>query len=388
MLSQRIERLESSATIDVIDHVATLKADGVDVIDLASGDQTSAGSELFRTPAPVREAAKESMDRGETQLSPSAGLHELREIIAEKFRSDNDIDTTAADVIVTPGTKFALFASILSLIDQGDEVVLLNPSYVSFEHLVKLAGGRVTYADLDPETNFTVGDGNLASVVSDDTALVILNTPLNPSGSVFPESDLELIRDLAIEHDFRAISDEIYEKLVFDGTHHSLASLDGMADRTVTVNGLSKAYAMNGWRIGYLTAPAELVNAIGKVHGNVASSIPIFSQHAAIEALHSSPTIVGELQSLLHARRDVLVETLEANGVDVRKPQAGMYAFLPTAADDDLAVAEELITNEHVAVTPGSAFGVSGYVRLCYLLDPNRLETGLERITPYLQDAP
>ncbi|MDY6780194.1 MAG: aminotransferase class I/II-fold pyridoxal phosphate-dependent enzyme, partial [Halobacteria archaeon] len=220
-----------SATLRISDLASELETKGADVVDLSVGEPD------FTTPEHIREEAKASLDRGETGYTPSKGIPDLREAIAHKLRTDNDLHVQRDEVIVTPGAKQALFEAILSLLCDGDEVALLDPAWVSYEAMVKVAGGELNRITLDPKTGFTPGDVNLAEHVSDDTRLMVVNTPANPSGAVFSRDELAEIRDLAVDHDFWVISDEIYEKIIYGAEHHSLGAMDGMGDRTITVNG-------------------------------------------------------------------------------------------------------------------------------------------------------
>ncbi|MFW5928908.1 MAG: pyridoxal phosphate-dependent aminotransferase [Halobacteriota archaeon] len=375
--SDRIGRVEPSATLRISDLASELERDGADVVDLSVGEPD------FDTPQHVKQAAKNALDRGETGYTPTTGITDLREAIAHKLRVDNDLAVERDEVVVTPGAKQALFETIVTLLRDGDHVLLLDPAWVSYEAIVKIAGGEVDRLTLDPETGFTPGDVDVAEGVTRDTRLIVVNTPSNPTGAVFSEDELREIRDLAVDHDLWVISDEIYEKIVYGATHHSLGAFDGMQDRTVTVNGFSKAYSMTGWRLGYYVAPEELRREAGKLHSHSVSCATSFAQHGGVAAIDGPREPVEEMVSEFESRRDVLLDVLEDAGVSIPAPEGAFYAFVPVDGDD-VEVAETALEEEHVATTPGSAFGVEGYVRLSYAASEERIVEGVERLEPYL----
>jgi aspartate aminotransferase len=376
--SDSVERVEPSATLRISDLASELEAKGADVVDLSVGEPD------FTTPEHIRTEAKASLDRGETGYTPSAGIPDLREAIAHKLREENGLRVERNEVVVTPGAKQALFETIFALVREGDEVVLLDPAWVSYEAMVKMAGGELNRVTLDASTGFTLGDADLAEAVSNDTRLLVVNTPSNPTGGVFSEEELAEIRDLAVDHDFWVISDEIYEKIVYGAEHHSLGAMDGMGGRTVTVNGFSKSYAMTGWRLGYFVAPEGVREQASKVHSHSVSCATSFAQRGAVAAIDGPQQPVEEMVSAFESRRDTLVDALADAGVEIPKPEGAFYAFVPVDADDDAALCEEILQEEYVATTPGSAFGVPGYMRVSYATDEERIKEGVERFAPYL----
>jgi aspartate aminotransferase len=371
--ADRVERVEPSATLAISNLAAELEAEGKDVVDLSVGEPD------FPTPENVVEAGKAAMDAGHTGYTSSNGIPELREAIAEKLRG-NGVDAEAGNVIVTPGGKQALFETVQALIDDGDEVVLLDPAWVSYEAMVKLSGGSLTRVDLTPhDFQLEPALADLAAAVADETALLVVNSPSNPTGAVFSDAALEGVRDLAVEHDVTVISDEIYERITYGVEQTSLGSLDGMGDRTVTINGFSKAYSMTGWRLGYLCAPEELVSQAGKLHSHSVSCAVNFVQHAGVEALENTDDAVVEMRDAFEARRDMLVDLLADHGVDVAVPDGAFYMMLPVA-DDDQSWAEGAIEDAQVATVPGSAFGAPGHVRISYAASEERLREGVSRL--------
>ena len=373
--AERITRVEPSATIAISNLAAELEADGVDVVDLSVGEPD------FDTPENIKDAAKAAMDAGNTGYTPSDGIPELKEAIVEKLHDDGLAHYGTENVIVTPGGKQALYEVFQTLIDDGDEVALLDPAWVSYEAMAKLAGGslaRVDTAahgfDLEPALD------DLAATVSEETELLVVNSPGNPHGSIYSDAALEGVRDLAVEHDITVISDEIYKEITYDGRDAtSLGTLEGMEDRTITLNGFSKAYAMTGWRLGYFAGPEELVEQAGKLHSHSVTCAVNFIQHAGVEALQNVDESIEEMRAAFEQRRDMLVELFAEYGKDVPEPEGAFYVMLPVE-DDDQAWAEEAVEEAHVATVPGSPFGTPGYVRLSYAASRERLREGVERL--------
>ncbi len=385
--TDRVERVEPSATLAISNLASQLEADGVDVVDLSVGEPD------FPTPENVVEAGKSALDSGHTGYTPSNGIPELKEAIVEKLRADG-LDYSTDELIVTPGAKQALYETFQTLIDggasghpgdgasghPGDQVVLLDPAWVSYEAMAKLAGGSLSRVDLS-ETDFQLEPAldDLAETVSDETELLVINSPSNPSGAVFTDAALEGVRDLAVDHNITVISDEIYDAITYDTEQTSLGSLDGMADRTVTINGFSKAYSMTGWRLGYLAAPKPLIDQAAKLHSHSVSCAVNFVQHAGVEALENTDDAVTEMRDAFESRRDMLVDLFAEHGIDVPVPDGAFYMMLPVD-DDDQAGCEGAIEDAHVATVPGSAFGTPGYARLSYAASEERLKEGVERL--------
>ena len=371
--SDRIGRVEPSATLAISNLAAEKEAEGADIVDLSVGEPD------FDTPENVVKAGKDALDAGHTGYTSSNGIPPLKDAIAEKLRT-NGIDAAAEEVIVTPGGKQALYETFQTLIDDGDEVVLLDPAWVSYEAMVKLAGGDLTRVDLAPH-GFQLEPAldALGEAVSDDTELLVVNSPSNPTGAVFSPAALEAVRDLAVEHDVAVISDEIYERIVYDAEHVSLASLDGMTDRTVTINGFSKAYSMTGWRLGYLHATDGFVGEAGKLHSHSVSCATNFVQHAGVEALANTDEPVEEMRAAFGDRRDLLVDLFDDHGVDVDVGDGAFYMMIPVDADD-ADWCERAIERASVACVPGSAFNAPGFARISYAASEERLREAVDRL--------
>ncbi len=388
--ADRVERVSPSATLAISSKASALEAEGVDVVDLSVGEPD------FDTPQNIKDAAEEALEAGKTGYTPSQGIPELREAIADKLADDGLEFYGPENVMVTPGGKQALYEVFQTLIDgadgqgpsasgtqsrSGDEVVLLDPAWVSYEAMAKLAGGTLTRVDT-ARYDFRLEDalGDLTDAVTDDTELLVVNSPANPTGAVYAETALEGVRDLAVDHDVTVISDEIYKEVTYgDATATSLGSLAGMQDRTVTLNGFSKAYAMTGWRLGYFAAPEEIVDQAGKVHSHSVSCAVNFVQHAGIEALENTDDAVAEMRDAFAERRDMLIDLLRDHGVSVPEPQGAFY-MMPAVADDDQAWCEQAIEEAHVATVPGSAFGSPGYARISYANSKDRLREAVARL--------
>ncbi|WIV66174.1 pyridoxal phosphate-dependent aminotransferase [Natrialbaceae archaeon AArc-T1-2] len=371
--TDRVTRVEPSATLAISALATELENDGVDVVDLSVGEPD------FPTPENIVEAGKDAMDAGHTGYTTSAGILALREAIAEKLAADG-LEHTTDEIIVTPGAKQALYEVVQALVDEGDEVVLLDPAWVSYEAMVKMAGGALTRVDLSTY-DFALEPAldDLEKVVTDETTLLVVNSPSNPTGAVYSDAALEGVRDLAVEHDVTVVSDEIYKEITYGVSPTSLGTLEGMADRTVTVNGFSKAYSMTGWRLGYFAGPEELIDQAGKLHSHSVSSAVNFVQHAGIEALENTDEAVEEMTAAFEDRRDLVVDLLADHGVDVAVPEGAFYMMVPVA-DDDQAWCEGALEDAHVATVPGSAFGTPGYARISYAASEQRLRDGVERL--------
>ena len=371
--TDRITSVEPSATLSIGNRAADLESQGVDVIDLSVGEPD------FRTPEVVVEAAKAALDAGHHGYTPTNGIPALREAIAG-YLGGLGLDYGPGNVIVTPGAKQALYETVQTLVDVGDEVVLLDPAWVSYEAMVKLAGGRPRRVDLSPYGfRLEPAIDEVASAVNDETALVIVNSPANPTGRVYSEAALEGLRDVVVGTDTPVISDEIYREIAYTGAPTSLGALDGMAERVITVNGFSKTYAMTGWRLGYLAAPEALVGQAGKLHSHSVSCAPNAVQHAGIAALDEAGDAVDDMVDRFEVRRDRLLALLETHGIDIQAPEGAFYLMVPVA-NDDAAWCERAIDEAHVATVPGHAFGAPGFARVSYAASTDRLEEGIDRL--------
>jgi aspartate aminotransferase len=371
--ANRVERVEPSATLAVSNLAKRLEAEGTDVVDLSVGEPD------FDTPQHIKQAGQRAMNEGKTGYAPSNGIPALRSAIAEKLQGDG-LAYESENVIVTPGAKQALFETFQAVVDEGDEVVLLDPAWVSYEAMAKVAGADLTRVDLTPhDFQLEPALDDLEAAVSDDTELLVVNSPNNPSGAVYSGAAFDAVRDLAVDHDITVIADEIYQHIIYGRDHVSLGAKPDMFERTVTINGFSKAYAMTGWRLGYLAAPEGLVGQAGKIQSHSVSSAVNFVQHAGVAALTETGEEIDEMVEAFHERRDLLLDLFGDHGVDVPYPDGAFYMMLPVE-DDDQSWCTEALENAHVATVPGSAFGTPGYARLSYAASTERLREGVERL--------
>jgi aspartate aminotransferase len=382
--AERVTRVEPSATVAVSNLASQLEADGVDVVDLSVGEPD------FPTPEPVVEAAKTALDEGHTGYAPSQGIPELRAEIADRL-GDRGLPYDDDQIMVTPGGKQGLFETFQALVDEGSEVILLDPAWVSYEAMAKVAGGDLTRVDTTPhDFQLEPALDDLGEAVGDDTALLVVNSPSNPTGAVYSEAALEGVRDLAVDHDVTVISDEIYDRITYDGTETtSLGSLDGMGDRTVTLNGFSKAYSMTGWRLGYIAAPDDVIDETGKLQSHSVTCATNFVQHAGLAALRECDEFVEEMRDSFAERREMLAEQFADHDVDVPVGDGAFYMMIPVGDDAegssgdeprDQQWCEDAIQEAHVATVPGSAFGAPGYARISYAASEERLREAVDRL--------
>jgi aspartate aminotransferase len=382
-LSQLLSSIPPSVTLAVNDKAKAMQRAGHDVIALAGGDPD------FPTPPHIVEAAWDAIHHknGTHYPAPMIGIVPALEAIAHKMAQENGVTLDPlANIVVTPGGKWALFLALSAVLNPGDEVLILEPHWVSYPHMVRLAGGVPVAVSLPAENNFTVTAELLRSKLSPNTKAIMINTPCNPTGRVFTQAELQAVADVAQEADLYVIADEIYEKLVFDGrTHISIASLPGMLERTLTINGLSKSYAMTGWRMGWLAAPAPIIKLAATMNGQTVSSAAHFTMHALVAALTGPQDAISEMRNAYQARRDFMVQALNAMpGVSCRSIEGTFYLFpsFPNSGKNSVELAEALLEKAGIAATPGAAFGASGegHVRFAISTAMSELERAVERL--------
>lgn len=374
-VARRVESVKPSATLRISSIAKQLAKEGKDVIDMSVGEPD------FKTPQRIIDAAYKAMNEGKVFYTPTKGVPELLNAISEKMREENKVEATADNVIVTPGAKFAIYEAIMALIDEGDEVVLLDPSWVSYEACVLMSGGKVVWV---PHIE-TFGDAPIEDYVTPKTKMIIINTPNNPLGVVYGKEFLKKVRDIAVEKDLFVMSDEVYEKIIFEGTHYSLASLDGMFERVITINGFSKTYSMTGWRIGYAVAPKWIIEKMSVIQSHSVSHPTSFVQFAAIEALKSDDSFVRQMVAEFRARRDMIMKKLEELGIRYAPPKGAFYIFMNVEKNGD-EFCEGFLKKEGVALTPGSAFGLSfgNWVRVSYATSREKIAEFLQRLERFI----
>jgi aspartate aminotransferase len=377
MFAKRMESVPESGTVRIANLVSKLKDEGVDIISFSMGEPD------FHTPDNIKEACVRSLANDFTYYTPSAGIPELRKAVAERCRQGNKIPCDASNVLITP-TKQAIFMTMLAMVDDGDEVIVPDIAWGTFEACAKLAGGNVRHAKLSPEKAFRMTPESLAEQITKKTKLVVLNSPSNPCGAVLTKEDVKGVADLAKDHDFFVLADEIYDQLVFEGEHTSISSLDGMFERTITVNGFSKTYAMTGWRAGWAVAPKPIFKELNKLQTQSITCVTSFVQQACLEALRGPQASVQVMKQEFKARRDLVHSLMkDIPGLDCPMPSGAFY-MMPSydfdLSSDDMAA--YLLEEAHVAVTPGSAFGPAGEgrFRLSYAASREHIKEGMSRI--------
>lgn len=381
-------RLRASST------VGNLPASGIrrffELLDEAEGVISLAvGQPDFPTPAQITRAAADAMLAGHTGYTSNYGLLELREQLSEHLARRYDVlYDPHKEILLTTGVSEALDITMRAIIDPGDEVLVPEPAYVAYQPVILLAGGRHVPVPTDPEHAFKPTIEALEARVTPATKALLLGYPSNPTGAVLDREALTQIADFAHRHDLYVIADEIYDRLVYGTEHICFPSLPGMRERTILLGGFSKAYAMTGWRLGYLAATPAILEAAMKVHQYVMMSAPTAAQHAALEAFHSGEEDVRGMVAEYDRRRTMVYRRLQSMGLAIVEPQGAFYAFpdIRTTGLDDIAFAEQLLEEERVAVVPGSAFGTSGrgYVRICYAAAYADLEEAMDRIEQFV----
>ncbi|HJK83552.1 MAG TPA: pyridoxal phosphate-dependent aminotransferase [Methanocorpusculum sp.] len=369
-VSETIAAVAPSATMAMSNRSKEMIASGIDVISLAVGEPD------FATPAHITQAAIDALNRGETHYAPSRGLPELTQAVAEKLNRDNHIAATQKQIMVTAGAKDAIRITMMATLNKGDEVVVIDPSWVSYEPCVQIAGGKAVHYSLNAD--FQV-DESIYDVITDKTKMIIVNTPSNPTGSVLGRSSLRLIADVCTDHDLFCLSDEIYEKLVYGKEHVSIATIGDMLDRTITINGFSKAYAMTGWRLGYLAAPLDVIPAMDKVMQHSVGCVNTFAMWGGVAALTGDQTCVEEMRKQFEQRRSFVIGRLAGMGLSTAPAEGAFYAFI-NVGGDDVATANKWLDKAHVAATPGTAFGAPGWIRISYAVFCLKNEEALDRI--------
>jgi aspartate/methionine/tyrosine aminotransferase len=376
-------KIPRSATVSIENRATEMKRKGMKIISLAAGQPD------FVTPQHIREYAKKALDDGYTFYPPSNGVPELREAISKKVAEENGINVNPeSEIIVTVGGKQGVFSAILTLVDSGDEVIVADPSWVTYEPCVRLAAGKIIPVPVHEKNEFRLSAEDVMKAVTRKTKLIIINSPNNPTGSILRKEDLEKIAKVACEKDLFVLSDEIYEYLVYDGLKHcSIASLPGMRERTITANGFSKAYSMTGWRLGYLVGPREIVQHILAIHEHSVTGPSSFSQRAVAQAMADprSKESIRNMVTEFEKRRKVIVDGLnKIESISCIKPSGAFYAFanISKLGKSSMEITNLLLDKALVATVPGSAFGQNGegFLRLSFANSTENILEALNRI--------
>jgi aspartate aminotransferase len=370
-LSEKIAGVTESATIAISNKAKKMQREGIDVISMSIGEPD------FATPQHITDACIDALKRGETHYAPSNGIPELLSAISDKITKENHFPCTPQQVIVACGAKDAIYEAMEAVLNPGDETIILTPAWVSYEPCVQIAGGKIVKHAINPKT-FQLDD-SLLERVNAKTKMLIVNSPSNPTGAVFDKNSMKLVADLCMDNDIYAMSDEIYEKMIYGKEHISLASIGDMAQRTITINGFSKAYAMTGWRLGYAVAPKEIITEMSKVQQHSISQATTFAMWGGVAALKGDQSCVEEMRREFDRRRKYVISELNLMGYETAPADGAFYAFVKVAGDD-MEVASRWLEKGHVAATPGSAFYAPGWVRLSYATSMDRLREAMGRI--------
>lgn len=388
MLSKRMEKMKPSATVELTAKVDDLKRQGIDIIAFNVGEPD------FGTPENIAEAGKSAIDNGFTRYTAVPGLFELRTAICNKLKKDNDINYDESQIVVSTGAKQALVNALFALISPGDEVIIPTPCWVSYIDMVSLAEGTPVLVETKEEEDFQLNIENLKKAITPKTKVVLINTPNNPTGATYTYETLKALGELAVENDFYILSDEVYEKLVYEGKKHiCIASIsEEIKERTIIVNGLSKAFAMTGWRLGYSASNKTLSRAMNTIQGHVTSATSTITQKAAIEALQGDQNSVEFMRTKFDERRRYIIEKLRAMANIECADSTGAFYVMPNVSklygkifnnkviNNSMDVSSFLLEEAHIAVVPGAAFEAPDNIRISYSNSLENIKEGMERM--------
>jgi len=394
-ISERVKNINPSQTLAITAQALKMKREGKKVISFAAGEPD------FSTPKNIREEAISAIREGFSHYTASSGIIELKEAILEKLKKDNKIEYKTSDIIVSTGAKQCLFNAILTICNPGDEVLLPTPCWVSYTEQIKFAGAVPIFINTYQEEGFKLSADQVEEKITSRTKLLILNTPNNPTGAVYEQEDLKKIAQLLLKYNIYCICDEIYEKLIYDNTKHlSMASLsDEIKEKIITINGVSKSYAMTGWRIGYAAGPEEIIKGMSKIQGHSTSNPNSIAQKASVEALNGEQDTIEEMRKAFNERRKYMVKRLNnIEGISCLRPVGAFYAFPNVSKilergieyngkkiSNSFDLSNFTLKEAEVALIPGSAFEAEGYLRLSYAASLENIKEGLDRIEKILQ---
>lgn len=391
-LSQRALNVVGSLTMKIDALAKQMKADGKDVIGFGAGEPD------FGTPQYIVDAAKKALDDGMTRYTPASGMNNLKEVICKKLLEDNGLSYSPKNIVISNGAKHSLYNIFQAIIDHGDEVIIPEPYWVSYPEMVKLCGGVPVFVETYEKDGFLAKADDIEKMITRNTKAIIINSPSNPCGGVYELEELKKIAEIAKKHEIYVISDEIYEKLIYNGKKHiSIASIDDeIKELTIVVNGLSKAYAMTGWRIGYLAAPTEIAAAIGRMQSHETSNPNSIAQWAGVAALSNGEKEIEEMVAEFDERRKLIVKRInDIPNLSCVEPNGAFYVMMNISQVlgmkcngieivDSMDFSSILLEEECVAVVPGIAFGDHNYVRLSYAISREKIEEGLQRIAHFV----
>lgn len=389
LLANRVKTLTPSSTLAITAKAKELKEQGIDVIGLGAGEPD------FNTPKNILDAATKSMEQGFTKYTPAGGLPALKQAIIAKLQRDNELTYKANEIIVGVGAKHVLYTLFQVILNEGDEVIIPIPYWVSYPEQVKLAGGVPVYVEGTSEQQYKITAQQLAAAITEKTKAVIINSPSNPSGMVYSQEELKALAEVAEKHDILIVSDEIYEKLLYNGNKHfSIAQISpAIKARTIVINGLAKSHSMTGWRIGYAAGDADIINAMTDLASHSTSNATTTAQYAAIEAYNGPQDAVEEMRQAFEERLQKIYPQIAAiPGFKLLKPEGAFYllpdvaeAMEKTGYDNVDAFAEALLTEANVAVIPGSGFGTNTTIRLSYAIAYDLLEEAVRRMDKFVK---
>lgn len=391
-LSVKAGRIEQSVTLEITAKAKELRESGVDVISFAAGEPD------FNTPQNILDAAKKAMDNGNTKYTATSGIIELRKAICKKLKEDNNLSYKENQIVVSTGAKQSLANSFMAILNPGDEVIVPIPYWVSYPELIKLADGNPVFVNTGEENDYKYNVEALEKVVTDKTKAIILNNPNNPTGTIYSKDELISLSEFAKKYNLIIIADEIYEKLIYDGKEHvSIASLSEDAyNRTIVINGLSKTYAMTGWRVGYTASSVQIAKIMSNIQSHMTSNTCSITQYAALEALTGPQQEIKNMISEFERRRNYMYKELEEiEDINIIKPQGAFYVMVnientigkkvrDEVINSSMDFARLLLENENVAVIPGKAFGLDNYIRLSYATSIEAIEKGIERLKKFI----
>jgi aspartate aminotransferase len=384
-LAARVQQVTPSLTLAVDAKAKAMKREGLDICSFSAGEPD------FETPAHIKAAAIEALNQGKTRYGPAPGEPALREAIAAKLNRDNQLPYKAENILVTNGGKHSLYNIMMALLDPGDEVIIPAPYWVSYPEMVKLADGKPVIVNTTVESGYKITAEQLKQAITPKTRLFVLNSPSNPTGMVYTPQEIAAIAQVAVEHDLLVVSDEIYEKLLYDGAvHQSIGAVSqAMFARTIVSSGFAKAYAMTGWRIGYIAAPLELIQATNRIQSHSTSNVCTFAQYGAIAALEGPQDCVSQMLAAFTVRRSGILQLIEnIPGLSCPAPNGAFYVLVNISGSGlkSLDFCNRLLDEHHVAAVPGIAFGADDCIRLSYATDMGTIERGMERIAKFMKN--
>ncbi|CCH95823.1 pyridoxal phosphate-dependent aminotransferase [Microcystis aeruginosa] len=382
-LASRVNQVTPSLTLAIDSLAKEMKKNGEDVCSFSAGEPD------FDTPTHIRAAAKKALDEGKTRYGPAAGEAGLRKAIAEKLLRDNQLAYNADNVIVTNGGKQSLYNLIMALIEAGDEVIIPAPYWLSYPEMVTLAGGTSVIVNTSLENHYKITPEQLEAAITPKTKLFVLNSPSNPTGIVYTPEEIAALANIVVEKDILVVSDEIYEKILYDGAiHRSIASFGPeIFQRSIISNGFAKAFSMTGWRVGYIAGPVEIVKAMTKIQSHSTSNVCTFAQYGAIAALESSQDCIEEMVKAFSQRRQYILERVRSlPGLNCPTPNGAFYVFIDISQTGlkSRDFCQKLLETQKVAAIPGIAFGADDCIRLSYATDLKTIEKGFDRIDKFI----